>query len=133
MRPGFFAVDAVRGVHVLVVDHDRLTRELLRAMLEYCGALVTPVASGGELLRVTRVIQPDVLLAALDLGGDDPYALIREVRTLKPEGGATIRAIAMGVRAEERDHALAQGFEAFVRKPVDPWQLCRTVADIFRS
>jgi CheY-like chemotaxis protein len=57
MARGYFAVDSLRGVHILVVDDDPDSRELLTAILNYCGALVTTVASAGEALDRLRLIK----------------------------------------------------------------------------
>ena len=38
---GFFSVDSLAGVHTLIVDADQACRDLLSAILRYCGALVT--------------------------------------------------------------------------------------------
>ena len=59
-RGGFFAVDSLRGVHVLVVDDEADCRDLLTAILGYCGALVTTAGSTGEALHVMELIKPDV-------------------------------------------------------------------------
>jgi len=40
--------DALRGVHVLVVEDDDDSRALLQTILQYCGALVTAVASARD-------------------------------------------------------------------------------------
>ena len=50
--------DALVGVHVLVVDDDRDSRNLLRMILEYCGALVTAVPSADQALRTLREQYP---------------------------------------------------------------------------
>jgi len=38
-RGGFYSLDSLRGVHVLVVDYEADGRDLLSAVLHYCGAL----------------------------------------------------------------------------------------------
>jgi len=61
-RSGFFSVDSLRGVWVLVVDADPHGRQTLVEILSYCGALVTPLASPDEALSVMRQVKPDVLV-----------------------------------------------------------------------
>jgi len=124
-RGGFFAVDSLRGVWILVVDSDPHGRRTLVEILSYCGALVTPLASVDEALSVMRQVKPDLLLVALL---DDDFGFIRQVRALKPEDGGVVPAIAVGAADGVDDLARARGFQAYVRTPLDPWGLCRLVS-----
>lgn len=124
---GFYSVDSLRGVWTLVVDADPRGRHALVDILTYCGALVTSVASGAEALDVMRQVKPDVLVitVAEDVAGD----FLSRVRSLKPEEGGVVAAIAIG-GSIEADAARARGFQAHLRTPLDPWELCRTVANL---
>jgi CheY-like chemotaxis protein len=134
-RGGFFAVDSLRGVHALVVDDEPDCRELLTAILEYGGALVTAVGSVREALGLMALIKPDVILADLVMDGEDGFALIRQVRALKPDDGGTVPAIAVSALATEADREGARdaGFDAYVTKPLDPWELCRLISALLSS
>ena len=112
---------------MLVVDGHPITRQTLVEILSYCGALVTPVASPREALGIMRQVKPDVLIVAL-LSGDD-FALIGQVRSLKPEDGGVMPAIAILPDGED-DAARARGFQACLRTPLDPWELCRLVSSL---
>jgi CheY-like chemotaxis protein len=122
---GYFSVDSLRGVLVLVVDSHPRGRETLREILSYCGALVTPTASVLEAAAVMRQIKPDVLIVALP--EDDDVAFIRDVRNLKPEDGGVVPAIAIARDADD-DLARSRGYQASLRTPLDPWELCRLVS-----
>src|SRR4029453_782757 len=93
-RSGFFSVDSLRGVWVLVVDPDPHGRQTLVEILSYCGALVTPLASPAEAVNRRCPVNPDVLVVPRAPSGD--LAFIRLVRALKPEEGGVVRAIAVG-------------------------------------
>ncbi|HEU4368281.1 MAG TPA: hypothetical protein VFV05_08670 [Methylomirabilota bacterium] len=127
-RGGFFSVDSLRGVWMLVVDRDPDGRRTLVEILSYCGALVTPLASAADALRLMRQVKPDLLLVAL-LAGDD-FDFIRRVRALKPEDGGVVPAIAIGAGDAVADLARARGFQAYVRTPLDPWGLCRLASSL---
>jgi CheY-like chemotaxis protein len=107
---GFFSVDSLAGVHALVVDADPSCRDLLSAILRYCGALVTTAASAPEALNVMGIAKCDVVVVDLDLRGESGVELIRQIRRLKPEQGGVVRAIALSERGEDRDDAVASGF-----------------------
>ena len=124
---GYFSVDSLRGILVLIVDGNPRGRETLREILAYCGALVTPTASAADAVGVMRQVKPDVLIVALP--EDDDVAFIRKVRSLKPEDGGVVPAIAIA-RDVDDDLARARGYQASLRTPLDPWELCRLVSSL---
>jgi len=127
--------DALVGVHVLVVDDDADARELLRTVLEYCGALVTAVASAPEALHVLQRVTPDVLLSDVAMPRHDGYWLINAVRALPPERGGAIPAVALTAHGDFHgpERTLAAGFQVHLRKPLDPWELARAVSSLARK
>jgi len=127
---GFFAVDSLVGVHVLVVDGDPPCRQLLSAILRYGGALVTTTASADEALGVMRVAKCDVLVVELELAPESGVDLIRRVRALAPDVSDGVRAIALSEGAANLHGARAAGFDASLTKPIAPWALCRLVATL---
>jgi CheY-like chemotaxis protein len=128
-RSGFFSVESLRGVWILVIDADPHGRQTLVEILSYCGALVTPLASPAEALNVMRQVKPDVLVVSLTQSSDLPF--IRLVRALKPEEGGVVPAIAVGTADSPSDDTVrSRGFQASLRKPLDPWALCRVVSEL---
>lgn len=125
-----FPTDSLRGFHVLLVEDDDGSRTLLETVLQYCGALVTAVASAREAMTTLERVKPDLLLSDLSMPEQDGYWLIRAIRALPPERGGTMPAIVITAHGHPHgvDRALAAGFQAHLRKPVDPWELARMVA-----
>jgi signal transduction histidine kinase len=117
------------GVRVMVVDDDRDARELLTATLGYYGADVTAADSAAEALALLPEVRPDVLLSDIGMRGEDGYTFIRRVRTLPPERGGHIPAVAITAYATAADcaQAMSSGFQLHVPKPFDPIELARTV------
>lgn len=117
-------------MHVLLVEDDDDSRALLETVLHYCGALVTAVASAQEAMNTLERVKPDVLLTDLSMPDHDGYWLIRAVRALPAERGGMMPAIVITAHGHPHgvDRTLAAGFQAHLRKPVDPWELARTVA-----
>jgi CheY-like chemotaxis protein len=122
---------SLRGIHAFLVVDDSESRELIKTVLEYAGALVSAVASARGALSALEAIRPDVLVADLSGEGDSAAALIERVRKLP--GASDMPAIvittARGGR-DERQRLLKAGFQHHVLKPVDPWELCRLVATL---
>jgi len=126
--------DALIGVHVLVVDDDRDSRNLLKMVLEYCGALVTVVGSARDALRTLERVIPDVVVTDIAMPTNDGYWLIEQIHAFPSHDGGTVPAIAITAHGEEHgpQRTLAAGFQAHLRKPIDPWELCHAVVGVVR-
>jgi CheY-like chemotaxis protein len=63
---------------------------------------------------------------------EDGYSLIRRIRTLPAEAQRNIPAIALTGFAhnEDRTHALVEGFNLHMAKPVEPSALVRAVVEL---
>jgi PAS domain S-box-containing protein len=122
------------GVHLLVVDDEPDTRELLRTMLETCEARVTTAGSAGEALQRLQDSRPDVLISDIGMPGEDGYQLIERVRHLSAEQGGHIPAVALTAysRAEDRTRVLLAGFNSHVPKPVEPMELLAVLVSLSR-
>lgn len=126
--------DALTGIHVLVVDDDRDSRNVLTMILEYCGALVTATSSAAGALRALRRVLPDVVVADIAMPGRDGYWLVERIRRQPAGQGASVPVVAITAHGDEHGphRTLAAGFQAHLRKPIDPWDLCQTVASVVR-
>jgi CheY-like chemotaxis protein len=122
--------DSLKGIHVLLVEDDDDSRELLQTVLQYCGALVSAVPSARAALSTLERVKPDLVLSDISMPGEDGYWLIREIRALPRERGGAVPAVAVTAFGHPHgvDRTLAAGFQAHLRKPVDAWELARTIA-----
>jgi signal transduction histidine kinase len=127
---GFKGKPVLAGLRVLVVDDEPDARRLLSAVLERCKAEVHAAASVAEALAALEARRPDVLLSDIGMPGEDGYSLIRRIRQLPPDRGGSMPAAALTAfaRAEDRQRALAAGFQAYISKPVEPEVLVSAVA-----
>ncbi len=102
-------------IHILVVDDHDDTLELFPAR---------------DALTVIKTVRVNAIVSDLAMPGEDGLWLVEQLRRLKSEQGGSIPAIAV---AAHRDRYAGErvtdlGFEAFLTKPVDPFDLARTVA-----
>jgi PAS domain S-box-containing protein len=120
------------GVRVLVVDDDSGTCELVRTILVPMGAEVLVAHSARQGRETLLRHRPHVLLADIEMPGEDGYDLIRQVRSLSPrQGGATpAAALTAFARNEDRWKALGAGFQLHIAKPVEPLGLATAVASL---
>jgi CheY-like chemotaxis protein len=99
------------------------------ALARYDAAVTTATSVESALAAFERV-SPDVVLSDLGMPGEDGYALIRRLRELPPERGGRVRTVALTAyaRPEDRDAALAAGYDRHLAKPIDPIDLAVAVA-----
>jgi PAS domain S-box-containing protein len=120
------------GIKVLTIDDEPDSREFLTVLLAYYGAQVMAVATSGEFFAALESFQPDVLVSDIGMPEVDGYTLLRQVRSLPPESGGQIPAIALTAYAGEinQQQALAAGFQSHLSKPIDPNLLVQVVAQL---
>ena len=122
----------LNGVEILVVDDDTDAREFVTFLLQQYGAQVKAVGSAGEALTALTQSVPDVLLSDIGMPDVDGYMLMQQVRTLPPEQGGQIPAIALSAYAGEINYqqAIAAGFQSHISKPVEPAELVAVVTSL---
>jgi signal transduction histidine kinase len=122
--------DMLKDLHVLVVEDEADTRDLLVMALEQCGARVSAFASVPEALASFDAAVPDVLVSDIGVPVEDGYSFIRKVRAREDGHGRDVPAAALTAyaRTEDRQRALQAGFQTHLAKPVDPSELVAAVA-----
>jgi CheY-like chemotaxis protein len=128
----FDSLPALIGLKVLAVDDEADARELLSIALEQYGAEVQTYGSTVEALEALKQFKPDILVSDIGMPEEDGYMFIEKVRSLAPEDGGSIPAVALTAyaRAEDRLHALSAGYNMHVPKPVDPTELAVVIASL---
>jgi signal transduction histidine kinase/DNA-binding response OmpR family regulator len=114
------------GVHVLVVDDEADAREIVKRVLEDCGASVDVAASAADGRARLAARKPDVIISDIGMPREDGYSFIRSVR----QSGSRCPAAALTAfaRSEDRTKALLSGYQSHISKPVEPSELLATVA-----
>jgi len=118
------------GTTVLVVEDDDDTREVMRAMLELCGARVLVAESAKSGLDAYLKDRPDAIVSDIAMPGEDGYSLIQKVRSLQSARLSRVPAAALTSLAleEDRRRAVEAGFQLHLAKPVEPGSLVAAVA-----
>lgn len=125
-------VGPLAGVHVLIVDDNPDARDLLQMVLLSDGATVTTCETAWDALQAVQRDPPAVIVSDVVMPRENAFWLIREVRQLPPHRGGTTPALAVTAYSAlfTGPQALAAGFDAFLERPVDRWELCRVVATL---
>ncbi|HME91068.1 MAG TPA: response regulator [Myxococcaceae bacterium] len=130
--PSFDGLPSLSGLRVLFVDDQLDARELVTELLQVYGAEVIAVESVASALKALQSNSPDVLVSDIGMPREDGYDLIRKVRALGEENGGSIPALAVTGFAgvEDNRRALAEGFQKYLAKPIDPAELVSLVAQL---
>jgi CheY-like chemotaxis protein len=120
------------GVRIVLVDDDADSLDTMCLVLSLHGAETRGVRSAPQGLALVREFHPHVLVSDLSMPGDDGYTLIAQVRELPEAEGRHVPAVALTAHAyaEDRDRALAAGFQSYLSKPVEPDRVVDTVAKL---
>lgn len=117
---------------ILVVDDNKVIRQLIRVNLELEGFEVVTAADGAECLDVVHHVRPDVV--TLDvvmprLNGLHTAARLRS----DPRTWDIPIAIVSACTQAEVDNGESVGVDAFLAKPFEPAELVRTVGMLVRE
>jgi CheY-like chemotaxis protein len=117
----------------LVVEDDADARELTKRILSDAGASVIDVASAEAALKCASASGANVLISDIGMADQDGYQLVRKLRALG-YGAERLPAMALTAfaRIQDRDEAIAAGFQDHMVKPFDPQALISRVAMLLR-
>ncbi len=126
--------NALEAMEILVVEDHEDSRLILATLLEQRDARVHLASSAAEARALIEKQLPDVILADIELPGEDGYTFLRKLRELSPDAGGAVPAIAVTAfsRRVDRVRAFEAGFQMHMPKPVDPVELVATIRAIVR-
>ncbi len=117
------------GRDILVVEDNDDARETLRMLLEFDGHRVLAEPDGESGLATAIRERPDVMLVDVGLPRIDGYEVARRVRAIDGWGRRPFLIAITGYgQDEDRDRALAAGFDGHLTKPVEPKRLLDAIA-----
>lgn len=124
----------MREASILVVDDDQDNAEMMRLLLETQGCNVVVAYDGKSGLEAARTFTPDLVLCDLMLAGEmDGFEVAAEMKQDPRLAGSMLVAVSGFARPEDRESALAAGFDDHLAKPVDLATLQRVLDEAPRS
>jgi CheY-like chemotaxis protein len=120
------------GAHILIVEDDEDTLELLQSTIKSKGFQVTTCQSAHEALQIAPANSIDLILSDIGMPHMDGFEMMKKLRELP--NMSDVPAIALSGYASQKDtrQALAAGFNAHVSKPVEPAELMRTIKRLLK-
>ena len=125
---------ALGGLRVLVVDDEPDANDVVRTLLDSCGAEVRVEVSAARALDVLSGWRPDVVVTDIGMPDQDGYSLLAGIDARRGElGHIPVIALTAYAGGEDRARILAAGFQMHVPKPIEPAELVVAVASVARS
>ncbi|MGW1524463.1 response regulator [Streptomyces sp. NPDC001588] len=114
---------------VLVVDDNKVIRQLIRVNLELEGIEVVTAADGAECLDIVHHVQPDVVTLDVVMPRLDGLRTAARLRS-DPRTRELPLAIISACTQYEVESGLDVGVDAFLAKPFEPTELVDLVKDL---
>jgi len=129
---------ALRGKHVLLCEDHPLNQEIAEALLSEKGILVDIAGNGEEGVRhfsVSAVNYYDAVLMDIRMPVMGGYEASGAIRGLNRPDARTVPIIAMTADAfnENIREAEQAGMDGYITKPVDPYKLYKTLAELIKT
>ena len=109
---------------ILVIEDDRAIRKMVVYILEQAGYEVTAESDGRTGLDRLRKNGADLVLLDVDLRSSpnemDGIDVLKELRADPDVSDATVVAFTGFAMVGDRKRFLAQGFDAYIPKPIEP-------------
>jgi CheY-like chemotaxis protein len=123
------AVRASAGHYrILLIDDDPDVAESLGLFLEILGHEVELASDGAAALDAARANVPDMMFVDIGLPEMDGYEVARRVRQDAAVKHVHLVALTGWSREQDKERALAAGFDCHLVKPVTPDAIRRVVA-----
>jgi len=103
-------------IHVLLVDDSRVTREMMRRLLEDAGFTVTGVGSADDAMLALTRERVDCLVTDIEMPGVDGLDLTRRLRAESEHADLPIVVVSTLDRPSDRLAGLESGADAYLTK-----------------
>jgi signal transduction histidine kinase/ActR/RegA family two-component response regulator len=112
-----------RPARIVLVEDNPDAAESVALFLQMVGHDVRIAHNGIEALEATETDVPDLMLIDIGLPGIDGYEVARRIRARPALRRAVLMALTGYGQSEDRERALAAGFDGYLVKPVEPNEL----------
>src|SRR5688572_7355089 len=119
------------GTTVLVVDDEKDSRELLATVFEQCGAEVVRSGCAREALALLAKMPVSLVVADIAMPEMDGCELLERARQI--HAGIPAVAVSAYARPEDRQRALAAGYNRYCAKPVDTSAFLEIVRNVLAA
>jgi len=118
---------------ILIVDDNELNLELAMDVLELDGFEVDMALSGEDGVKKARAMQPDMVLMDMRMPGMNGLEAMRVLKADSATCHIPVVVLTASVMRGDSERLLAEGFDAYLQKPIDPALFAGKVRSILKS
>lgn len=119
--------------HILVVDDEWMSREMLEAFLKLAGYRVRLANSGERALSMVAEQTPDLIMLDVQLTGMDGFEVCRRLRARDQTRHTPVLMVTAFESPEDRQLAAGAGATGLVIKPFDVQALLAQIASLLEG
>ena len=113
---------------VLVIEDNASSLELMIYLLKSFGHMPFPARNGEEGIQVALSERPDLILCDVQLAAMDGHEVCRRLKSDPLLHSIPLVALTAYAMVGDREKMLAEGFDGYLSKPVNPEQLMDQLA-----
>lgn len=115
---------------IVVVDDDRVFRELLKTVLKMEGYRAVESTVPEEVLPTVRAEAPALVLMDVHIRNQDTLSTLSELKSDADVGGIPV---IMTSGMDRADECLSAGADAFILKPFRPSQMLAQITELIQA
>ncbi len=131
-RPTELGAAQLQGTRILLVDDESDVREMFAEYLRSFGVDVVEAGSADDAIAAFRARDVRIIVSDIAMPGRDGLSMIASIRAMSGVEGAHTPAIAISGHPFEAE-AIRAGFDAFIRKPIDPRDLALRIQEFLTA
>ncbi|MET0399153.1 MAG: response regulator [Longimicrobiaceae bacterium] len=112
---------------ILLAEDNEDNRTIYRTILEHSGYTVVEAQDGEAAVRLAAEERPDLILLDISMPLLDGWEAARQIRDNPDTAGIPIVALTAHALQQDRARAIAEGFDSYLAKPVEPRRVVEEV------
>jgi len=115
---------------VLIADDDRVYVRMVSNYLKHRGMEPAPVYDGMQTLMFALRTKPDVILLDINMPAGNGFEVLRKLKASSLTGPIPVVVVSGSIDIEAERRVLANGADAFMRKPADMEKLHEVICQV---
>ncbi|CAN5371252.1 hypothetical protein BH11PSE11_BH11PSE11_31770 [soil metagenome] len=110
----------VVSARVLIIEDNAANMDLMAYLLLAYGHRIFQAGDGTKGLELAVSTAPDLIICDVHLPGMDGYEIVRSVKSTPALHDIPVIAVTALAMVGDREKLLAEGFDGYISKPIDP-------------
>ena len=119
-------------INILVVEDDESNRTVIKKSLETKGFSIIESKNGREALKILKTYKPDLILMDILMPTMNGYETARMIKNKQQWKNIPIVAFTALATRDDKEKALAAGYDAYICKPATGKELSIEIKNILK-